>query len=213
MPAQMSIKNLIKKILPGELIIKLSGLIPVVYSVNIYLLKYRAHIKDLVEIDKKFIIRELTIKDTESLKRFYPNAKSIIPRLYNPAWVGLAVLDSTNGSIAYVSWVIKDNIRFINDFKIDLADNQFMVIHGYCAPEYRHQKLHTRMEQERLNYCFNNGAREIYVHIASKNSVGIATLISSGYEFLKKDRVIYINSLGIYRRLCNFLINPFRRGL
>ncbi len=34
-----------------------------------------------------------------------------------------------------------------------MKKNQFMVRHGFCALEYRHQGLHTRMEQERINYC------------------------------------------------------------
>jgi hypothetical protein len=210
---KLSIKTILKNLLPSKVIIILSGLIPDVYSVNIYLLKHKSLIKDLVKIDNKFLIRELNIKDTSSLKQFYPDARHILPRLGNPAWVGLAVIDSTNDSIAYVSWVIKANVRFINDFKIEMNRNQFMVIHGYCAPQYRHQGLHTRMEQERLNYCYNNGAKEVYVHIATRNLVGITTLINSGYKLLKKDTVIYIRSLGIYRRLNSFTLNPFRRGL
>jgi len=201
----------LKKILPPKVVKVVFSLKPDIHAVNIYILKDNTPIVNLHPIDEKYAIRQLTIDDSEKLKGFYRNYKHILPRLKKKAWVGLAVVDTTNDAIAYVSWVIRENIQFINDFNITMSDNQFMVIHGFCDPKYRHQGLHTRMEQERLNYCFRNGAEEIWVHIASKNERGIATLINAGYKFHSKSRIIRIPIFGIHRRLKSALKNPFKK--
>lgn len=186
---------------------------PEIYSIDIYLLKNNRYINDLYPIDKKFYIQKLTVDDSDRLKAFYKNYRHILPRLKDNAWVGLAVIDSNNSKIAYISWIIIKNIPFINDFGIFLSENQFMVRHGYCDPEYRHQGLHTRMEQERLNYCYNHGANQVYVHVASKNKAGIRSLKENRFEFYKKSYVIHISRFGVYRRLLSFIKNPFKKIL
>jgi RimJ/RimL family protein N-acetyltransferase len=204
-------KKLLKRIFPKRVISIFFRLKPNIYSANIYLLKRDKPFERLRQIDSKFMIRQLSISDSDKLKEFYKNYKHIFPRLKTTAWVALGAIDTTNGKLAYVSWVIKENIDFINDFNINLNSNQFMVRHGYCSHEYRHQGLHTRMEYERLNYCFRNGAKEIFVHIASHNEKGIAFLKNCGYEFYQKNTVINIPLWGIHRRLSSFLRSPFKR--
>jgi len=209
----MRLRDFLKGGLLKEIVYYFYSIIPEIYSIDIYLLKDNRLIKDLHPIDKKFYVKGLTINDSERLKSFYKNSKHILPRLHDDAWVGLAVVDSTNNKIAYVSWVINKNIQFINDFGISLSENQFMVRHGFCAPEYRHQGLHTRMEQERLNYCYKNGADQVYVHKASKNKSGKRSLMENRFEFYKKSYVIRIGRFGIYRRLLSFIRNPFEKIL
>ena len=209
----MRLRDFLKGGLLKEIVYYFYSIIPEIYSIDIYLLKDNRLIKDLHPIDKKFYVKGLTINDSERLKSFYKNSKHILPRLHDDAWVGLAVVDSTNNKIAYVSWVINKNIQFINDFGISLSENQFMVRHGFCAPEYRHQGLHTRMEQERFNYCYKNGADQVYVHIASKNKSGKRSLMENRFEFYKKSYVIRIGRFGIYRRLLSFIRNPFEKIL
>lgn len=209
----MGLRDFLKAGVTKEIVSYFYSIKPEIYSIDIYLLKDNRLIRDLHPIDKKFYIKELKVNDTERLKAFYKNSKHLLPRLHDDAWVGLAVVDSTNDKIAYVSWIINKNIQFINDFGIFLSENQFMVRHGFCAPEYRHQGLHTRMEQERLNYCYKNGADQVYVHIASKNKAGIRSLTENRFEFYKKSYVIHIGRFGIYRRLSSFIKNPFKKVL
>ncbi|MFC2152758.1 hypothetical protein ACFLSE_09530, partial [Bacteroidota bacterium] len=199
----------LKKIIPIKFIDFIYNIKPEIHAINIYLLKDNTPIVNLHPIDKKFIIRELNINDTEKLKTFYVNYKHVLPRLKDSAWIGLAAVDTTNEEIAYISWVIKENIEFIKDFKIKMNNDQFMVRHGVCKLIYRHQGIHTRMEQERLNYCFRNGAKQIYVHIASKNKVGIATLINAGYEFYQRNLILRIPYFGVHRELFSALKAPF----
>lgn len=182
---------------------------------NTYILKRTEPIYSLHNIDKKFYIRQLSISDAENLKTAYGNKnnfeKTILPRLNSSAWVPLAVINSENNCIAYISWVIKENTTFINEFNIRLESNQCFLRHGYCVSEYRHQGLHTRMEQERINYCISKGFNEIFIQIGSRNVKGIDSVLSNGYAFYKKNYVIYISGLGLYRELFSTLKNPFRR--
>lgn len=89
--------------------------------------------------------------------------------------------------------------------------HQFMVRHGYCSPKYRHQGLHTRMDQERINYCILHGATEIFVHIATKNVVGISTLINNGFKFYQKNLIFRIPKWGIYREFFFAIKTPFKK--
>ena len=83
--------------------------------------------------------------------------------------------------------------------------------HGYCHPQHRHQGLHTRMEQERINYCINNGANEIYIQIGSKNIKGHESVTNNGFQFIKKNYTIRIPALSVYRDFFSFLKSPFKR--
>lgn len=206
-----TIKDLLKKIVPPKLVTLLYSIKPDIHSVDIFLLRRNELISDLQPIHEKFIVRQLTINDTEKLKAFYSKSKHILPRLKTTAWIGLAVFDTTKDKIAYVSWIIKENIPFINELGINMSEKQFMVRHGVCALEYRHQGLHTRMEQERINWCIKNGANEIFVHIGSKNIKGIGPLKKSGFEFLFKKKIISIPILGVYREINSAIKSPFKK--
>lgn len=206
-------KTFFKKIISEKLVKAYYSIKPEIHSANIYILKNAPLIENLSPIDKKFTIRQITKNDTENLKKFYANYKHVLPRLETTAWVGLAAIDSTNGNIAYISWVVKENIQFLIDLNIIMSKNQFMVRHGFCNPKYRHQGLHTRMEEERINWCIRNGATDLWVHIATKNKRGIQTLLDAGYVYLFKKKIIRIPLFGVHRELFSFLKSPFKKVL
>lgn len=204
-------KNVLKKIIPQKTAALLFSIKPQIYSADIFVLKNPKLIHDLHPIDKKFIIHQLTTDDSERLKEFYTHYKHILPRLETTAWIGLAVVDTTNDKIAYVSWIIKENIPFVKELDITMNKNQFMVRHGFCDPNYRHQGLHTRMEQERLNWCVRHGATDIFLHIASENLKGIGPLVKTGFVFLYKKKILRIPAFGIYRELNSAIRSPFKK--
>ncbi len=211
------IKSIIKKTIPENILLSIYRIKPTIQITNTYLLKKNKLIESLHSIDKKYRIRELNINDSTDLKKFYGNQstfeKTILARLNSIAWVGLAAIDSKSNTIAYVSWIIIKNIKFIKDFKIEINKNQFFVRHGYCAPLYRHQGLHTRMEQERINYCISNGANEIFIQIGSNNKKGHTSVINNGFIFFQKNYILRIPALGIHQELFSALKSPFRRVL
>jgi hypothetical protein len=126
-------------------------------------------------------------------------------------WTGLAIFDGTNGDIAYIGWVVTNAIEYLNEFGIRLNENQFLLKDGYCVPKYRHRGLHTRMEQERINYCIRNGANEIFIQIHNSNKKGINSVINNGYKLYQKNLILNIPKFGIYRELYAALKNPFKK--
>ena len=209
------VKSIIKKIVPEKILSSIYSIKPSIQATNTYLLKKDKPIENLYPIDKKYIIRILNIDDKEELRRFYSQSRSfdklILPRLKTTAWIGLAVIDTTKNTFAYVSWIIMESTEFIKDFKINLNKNQYFLRHGYCSPQYRHQRLHTRMEQERINYCIHNGANEIFIQIGNRNEKGKASVKNNGFMFLQKNYILRIPALGIYRELFSALKSPYRR--
>ncbi len=206
----------IARILLPENVRRFIGIyIPRISKNNTYILKKEYPIVELNNINEKFYIRKLELKDKEAIWVAYGKKENfdiqILPRLKNDAWVGLAVFNQDNNEIAYISWIIIKNTPFIKEFGINLKSNQFFLRHGFCVPKYRHQGLHTRMEQERINYCVKHGANEIFIQIGSKNKKGIESVTNNSYSFYQQNYIILITGLGIYRELLSFLKNPFKR--
>jgi hypothetical protein len=205
------LKSIIKKFLPARFINFIYNIKPDIFLINTYLLKQNELISNLYRIDDRFSIKVLTPKDADALKDLYGNDKNISPRLLSDAWVGLAVFDRITNNIAYVSWIITKKTEFIAEFGIELKNNQFWLRHGYCNPKYRHQGLHTRMEQERINYCIDHGADEIYIQISRNNNKGHNSVTNNGFVFFKRNYIIRIPLLNIHRELFSFIKAPFRK--
>jgi len=171
---------------------------------NIYLLKQDKEITDLQVINKKYQIRTITENDIQELKRISNYRKEtcfedeMLPRLKNKNWVGLATIDTTNREIAYLAWVVKKNVDFINEMKIKLKSNQIFIKDGYCVPKYRHQFIHQRMMQERINFCIRNGANEIFVGILNANKKGIQNVTEFGFELFQKNFLFKIKVKKIF---------------
>jgi len=163
---------------------------------NIYLLKQYKEITDLQVINKKYQIRIVTKNDIEELKRISNYRKEtyfedeMLPRLENKNWVGLATIDTTNREIAYIAWVVKKNADFIDEMKIKLKSNQFFLKDGYCVPKYRHQFIHQRMMQERINFCIRNGANEIFVGILNANKKGIQNVTDFCFKLVQRNYLL-----------------------
>ena len=137
--------------------------------------------------------------------------RKIKSRLANSAWVPLAVVDTTNGQIAYVAWVIAKSIPYFEEFGIQLKDGQFLLKDGYCSPDYRHQGLHTRMEHERINFCIQNGAKVIFIQIHDSNKKGVKSVLENGYVLYKQSNVILWSIFSTYRSLTGLMKNPFKK--
>ncbi len=188
---------------------------PRISVMNTYVLHQPRFIQALHHINNKFFVKELSIEDKEAMSIVYRHNKSfeshIFPRLKTGVWTGLAVINSLNNEIAYISWIITANTQFINEFGIYLKKNQFFLRHGFCVPKYRHKGLHTRMEQERINYCVKHETSDIYIQIANHNQKGIKSVLDNGYTLYQQNYLIYISRLGIYRHLISFMKNPFQK--
>jgi hypothetical protein len=211
------IKSLLRKILPKNFRIFLWRLIPRIQRINTYLLKEPQLTKTLSPIDPKFIIRQTDLTDLETLKETYADRgpemfkNKIPPRLNSPHWVGLAVVDSTSGDIAYIAWIVTKSIEYFREFNINLKDGQFFLKDGYCSTRYRHQGLHTRMEQERINYCIQNGAHQIFIQIMNANEKGKQSVLNNGYDFYQSNLILSFPVFKIYREFYSVLKNPFKK--
>lgn len=190
---------------------------PKVYLVNTYLNKTPNPIVILTPIGPNFEIRPLEMSDVDELRvaNSYRGNNSfdhkILPRLKSKEWLGLAVFDTSNGSIAYTSWIIKQTIPYFEEFGVKLKANQFLLKDGFCVPHYRHQGLHTRMEQERINFSLKNGASELFIQIHDSNKKGIASVEGNGFKLFKKNYVLSWPIFYMFRNLKAALINPFKR--
>ena len=189
------LRNSIRKIIPLQIRSFIWGLRPKVFLLNTYILNNPKSFVNKHPIDNKYRIREVTSADICHLKTAYnkrgPRSYNRIPdRLSAPEWHGLAVFDSNTGGIAYIAWIIDNSIPFFEEFGITLRKDQFLLKDGFCVPEYRHQGLHTRMEQERINYCVNNGAKDIFIQIHDSNKKGIQSVTENGYIFFKQNLIL-----------------------
>jgi len=215
----MNMKDIIRLIIPQRIRYFIVTIMPKIQKINTYNLQNPVIIKDLAPIDRKYLIRKVCWSDEEALKKAhlsrgpYSYRRKIPPRLNSPEWVGLAVFDTRTGDIAYISWVITDSIPYLEEFGITLIDNQCLLKDGYCVPAHRHQGLHTRMEQERINYCVRKGASEIFIQIHNSNKAGKDSVLNNGYTLFQQNLILYWNRLNVYRELYSFLKAPFRKVL
>jgi len=172
---------------------------------------------NLKSIDEKFVLKEVEWSDEGKLKKAHsfrgPDSynRKVPPRLNSPEWVGLAVFDKTTGDIAYIAWIIRKSIRYFEEFGIFLNEKQFLLKDGFCVPEYRHQGLHTRMEQERINYCISHGATEIFIQIHDSNIRGKESVVGNGYVLFQKNYILSWYAFNIYRELFSVLKSPFKK--
>jgi len=191
--------------------------IPKFCRTNTYLLNGHQEITNLKKIDSKYIVIEVDEKDIDKLKIANKDRgknairNKVISRLESPAWKGLAVIDQTNDAIAYIAWIITDSIPYFEEFGVYLKEKEFLLKDGYCVPKYRHQGLHTRMEQERINYCIKQGANAIFIQIDNSNKKGIKSVLGNGYKFYSQNYVIQWPIFNIFRSFKGFVKNPFRK--
>ena len=170
------IKQIIRLLIPIKYRYFFWSIIPKIKKYHVFMIKRNTLINTLHEIDDRFLIRllENNISDYNKLKKAYSFRygnyfeRIAMPRLKDSRWVCLVVENKINRDFAYVSWVVKGNVDFINDLGIKLKHNQFFLRDAYCVPQYRRQGLNTRMDQERINYCVAHGANEILFQIGDK---------------------------------------------
>ncbi len=188
---------------------------PKFYKLNTYRLDNPTIISNLLRIDEKFLIRFINNEDEAELKIFYSNnnvyEKIVVYRLIFDEWKGLAVFDKNTMRIAYMAWIIDKSIEYFEEFGVTLSQGQFLLKDGQCKEEYRHQGLHTRMEQERINYCVMNNAKEVFIQIHDSNKKGIESVLNNGYNPYKQNYVISWPIFNVFRPLGAFLKNPLKK--
>jgi hypothetical protein len=190
--------------------------IPKFHLINTYKLHIKSPIVNLKVISDNYYIREVNDNDMGKLEKAHNirgklTFKRKVPgRMASSAWHGLAVFDKTTGDIAYIAWVIDRAIPYFDEFGIKLNKGQFLLKDGYCLPQYRHQGLHTRMEQERINYCVRNEGKEIFIQIHDSNKGGVNSVFNNGYELYQQGYVIQWPIFNIYRSLKGFFKRPFK---
>mgnify|MGYP001279913785 CR=1 FL=1 len=213
----VKLQELLRVIIPKEIRLFLWRIVPKIHIVNTYILTKPKLICNPQRIESKYSINEISQTDKEQLIKVYryrgsnSYSEQILPRLLSNDWIGLAVFDNANGNIAYIAWIIIRSIRYFEEFGVHLKPRQFLLKDGFCVPEYRHQGLHTRMEQERINYCVRNNADTIFIQILNSNKKGIDSVINNGYVLYNQRKIIQWSLFGVYRELWSFLRSPFRK--
>lgn len=188
----------------------LYALRPQTVTLNTYKLDIIQEMTEMTDIEARFFIRALDMKDATALEEAYQGRskgyyqRNGLPRLCDPRWLALAVFDAENGKIAYVAWIIQKTVPYLEDIGLFLREDQRFVKDGYCVPDYRHRGLHTRMEHERINRCVRDGAREIFIQIAVDNPKGIKSVTDNGYVYYQTNKYLVITGLGIYREMKAF---------
>lgn len=211
-------KKVIRKLIPSTIRTFLGRLVPKFHRINTFFLKNPAMIEDLIKIDVRFVVREIGWSDETMLRNIYSgkNADSIFKdkiarRLDSPDFAGLAVIDSEAERIVYLSWVILRSIPYFEEFGITLAEGDFLLKDIYVVPEYRHMGISSRMEQERINYCVQLGAKQLFLQPLASNKKGNDVYPKYGYVFLKSNLLIQWPLFNVWRELYSFLKNPFRK--
>lgn len=213
----MSLRNSLRSIIPTKYRQFFWSLIPKFHLVNTYVQHRTESVKELLPIDTKFVIREVTWEDKSKLIKAHsyrgPKAyKNRIPdRMNSTEWKGLAVINTNNGDIAYLAWIIVGSIKYFEEFGVFLKPGQFLLKDGFCVPEYRHRGLHTRMEQERINFCVKDGNCDIFIQIHDDNEKGKESVLINNYKLFRQNYVILWPIFNVYRELHSFLKNPFRK--
>lgn len=211
------LKKVLKTAIPPKVRYFLWRMVPKLYLINTYVLRNPQYTNNIKKIADKYFIKQISWEDKEQLKiaHYYRDEKAfknkVIPRLKCPAWVGFAVVDSTNNAIAYISWIVTSSITYLEEFGITLEKGQFLLKDGYCVPHYRHQGLHTRMEQKRINYCVENKASAVFIQIHESNVKGKESVLSNGYSLFKQNVVIHWPVFKVFRSFSGFIRNPFKK--
>lgn len=214
----MIIKKLMRFLIPYRVRHFIVSCIPRIYRINTIVIENPTIIKNLVPIDESFIIREVTIKDMELLKKFhsYKGLRSfdhnVIPRLNAPEFIGLAAIDINSNEIAYLSWIIIKSVPYFEEFGIKMTKGEYLVKDIFVVPKYRHKGLSTRMEQERINYCVRRGnCKRIYTQPLYQNVKGNEAYVRLGYKIVQTNYLIRWYIFNVYRSLKGFIRNPFRK--
>ncbi|MDX9929673.1 MAG: hypothetical protein RBS37_07460 [Bacteroidales bacterium] len=213
----MSLKKILRILIPEEIRLFLWRITPRFSGVKTYVMRNPSPVREIQEIDNIFIIREIDAGDEVELRRFHLERgydaynRKVKARLEGEEWTALAVVDTSNNSIAYLAWIVSKPVPYAEEFGAHLGNGSFLLKDGYCAKTYRHRGLHTRMEQERINYCVRNNAKEIYIQIMTSNLRGIDSVERNGYSFFNTRTMIEWSAFNIYRELRSFLKHPFRK--
>lgn len=224
-------RTIARKVIPYNVRLFIWGIIPKTEIYFIYKIIQKKPFTELRPIDRKFRIchvdhcpRDKVLKAYSS-REFNYFEKNVLPRLADSRWVGFAVENLDNNELAYISWIVRSNVGFIDDLGISMNPNQCFLRDAFCVPEYRGLGLNSRMDEERINYCISDGADEILFQIGDKvhpeqnilrrykTFVKSAEGKDKGIDLvlLKKHRVVIIPRLGIHRDLISFLKNPFKK--
>jgi len=210
-------KKVIRKIVPYSVRHLIWSIIPKIELLNTYLLQRDNLITELSPIDSKFEIRTVTDQDWFAIKnavdtRGSKTFRQTIPnRMKHPDWIGIIVVNTINKEIAYLSWIISQNIQFFKEFGIKPNNKQFFLKDIYVVPKYRKQGLNKRMEQERINYCINNGAKEIFIQIHQTHPIMNKIAVKNGYKLYNQKWVMHWPIFNVYRALNAFLKRPFQK--
>ena len=167
----------------------------VYYKQNIYLknlVEFKLHgfttIKDkfkVVKVDESHLRLLKNYANMYRRKDHYE--KNIKPRiLQGNRFIGIGVLDNNKQKIAYLAWIDLDRIELKDAgyFK-KLEFNQAYFFDDHCVPEYRRNRLHKRVFEERISYCMETNTKEIFIAIMNDNKIAINNLNKFEFELIK----------------------------
>ena len=166
------------------------------YRQNIYLknlVEFKSHgftttVKDKFKVVKVNESHIRLLKDYANMYRRKEHyEKNIKPRiLESKRFTGIGVLDNNKQKIAYLAWIDFDRIE-LNDaeyFK-KLEFNQAYFFDDHCVPEYRRNRLHKRVFEERISYCMGANTNEIFIAIMNDNKIAINNLNKFEFKLIK----------------------------
>ncbi len=171
---------------------------------NLYKLSNPVKIKNIRNIDSKYVIKIVSNGDADLLKEYSDKnrskghfEKNIKTRLKEQdKYTGIAVIDTIKNKLAYLCWISFDGeIDTGIHYKRQLKNNEAYLFDADTVPEYRQQGLHNRMMQERINNCIKKGNNQIYISIYRNNYKAINNINKFDFK--------------IYKRI--FLIKPIKK--
>jgi len=136
-------------------------------------------------IDGKFIVRQMTLKDFLTSKKFDEDKlKSFKERFSNKFFVAYGVYDKNE--LAYYCWISLKEYQFSKDlYKSTLNEDQGMLFDAFCFPKYRGNRLHNFMNIYRLKKLEEHKKKEALVVLLSQNTPARKSQKKAGFVCLK----------------------------
>lgn len=161
-----------------------------IYSKNLLESKLNAFttIKDKFKVFKVNESHARLLKDYantyRSKEHYKKNVKTRI--LEQSRFTGFGVIDTDKQKIAYLAWIDFDRIE-LNDagFSKKLELDQAYFFDDHCVPEYRRNRLHKRVFEERISYCMETYTKEIFIATMNDNKIAINNLNKFEFELIK----------------------------
>lgn len=148
----------------------------------------------IIDIDSKFLVKEMTLQDFESSNKFDINKlNKLKERLTNKFFIAYGVYDKNE--LAYYCWISLKEFQFSkNLYDTTLNEDQGLLFDAFCFPKYRGNRLHNFMNVYRLKKLIEYKKKEALVILLSENTPARKSQKKSG--FVCNKQIITLNFFG-----------------